>query len=90
MAPPAVISLLSLEGDKDQISELFDARSGWQIQWQTDGTAFAFSVTGDANIRNVVDQPGPASGVTSLPVGGSFRIEVKATGPWKITVRQPG
>jgi hypothetical protein len=46
-------------------------------------------VTGDMKIGKVIDQQGPASGVTSVPVGGTFRIEVKATGPWSITVLQP-
>jgi len=78
-----------MEGSGKMVSQLFVVRPGWQIQWQTEGSTFQFAVSGDMNLGKVVDQAGPASGVTSVPVGGTFKLEVKAKGPWKITVRQP-
>lgn len=61
---------------------------GWQIQWKTDGDRIAIAVTGDQDLGTVVDVPGPASGVTSPPVSGTFRLEITADGPWSITVIQ--
>ena len=81
--------ILAINGSKDMTSEPFTVKEGWQIQWQTDGSAFSFGLSGDQDIGTVIDEPGPASGVTSVPVGGTFKLEVKAKGPWKITVRQP-
>jgi hypothetical protein len=82
--------VLAIDGSANALSQSFVVRPGWQIQWQTEGSTFQFSVSGDMNLGKVIDQAGPASGVTSVPVGGSFTIEVKAKGPWTIVVRQPG
>lgn len=81
--------ILAIDGSENMTSEPFTVKEGWQIQWQTDGSAFSFGLSGDQDIGTVIDEPGPASGVTSVPVGGTFKLEVKAKGPWKITVRQP-
>jgi hypothetical protein len=87
-ASPGLI--LELEGTSDATTETFTVEPGWQITWRTDGESFAFSVSGDQNLGTIVDKKGPASGVTSLAPGGSFRIEVKAAGPWSIVVVNGG
>ena len=80
--------VLKLEGTGNQRSETFDVLVGWQIQWQTDGDHIVVAVTGDQDLGDVVDFPGPASGVVSPPAGGAFRLEITADGPWSVTVIQ--
>ncbi len=79
-----------MTGTEHDVSEPFEVVSGWQIQWQTDGASLAIAVTGDQNLGIVVDEPGPASGVTSLAPAGTFRLDIAARGPWSITVVQGG
>ena len=88
-APPQEI-ILTLSGTDHDVSDPFEVISGWQIQWQTDGASLAIAVTGDQNLGVIVDEPGPASGVTSLAPAGTFRLDIAASGPWSITVVQGG
>ncbi|MEZ0240386.1 MAG: hypothetical protein ACAH65_06270 [Chloroflexota bacterium] len=88
-APPQEI-ILTLRGTEHDVSDPFEVISGWQIQWQTDGASLAIAVTGDQNLGVIVDEPGPASGVTSLAPAGTFRLDIAASGPWSITVVQGG
>jgi hypothetical protein len=78
--------ILTLEGDSHDVSDSFEVKPGWQIQWQIDGTSIAVAVTGEQNLGVVIDQEGPASGVTGIAQGGVFRLEIAANGPWSITV----
>jgi hypothetical protein len=80
--------VLQFSGTEHDVSAPFDVVPGWQIQWQTDGTSLAIAVTGDQNLGVVVNEPGPASGVTSLAPEGTFRLNIVASGPWSITVIQ--
>jgi hypothetical protein len=84
-APPQQV-ILALEGDSHDVSDSFEVKPGWQIQWQIDGSSIAIAVTGESNLGVLVDYPGPASGVTGVAQGGVFRLEIAATGPWKVTV----
>jgi hypothetical protein len=70
------------------VSPPFEVVPGWQIQWQIDGASLAIAVSGDQNLGVVVDEAGPASGVTSLAPAGTFRLDIVANGPWSITVIQ--
>ena len=79
---------MQFSGTEHDVSAPFDAVPDWQIQWQTDGTSLAIAVTGDQNLGVVVNEPGPASGVTSLAPEGTFRLNIVASGPWSITVIQ--
>ena len=78
--------IFSIEGTKHEVTDAFEAKSGWQIQWQIDGDAIAIAVSGDPNLGVVIDQKGPASGVTGIAQGGEFALNIVATGPWKVTV----
>jgi hypothetical protein len=89
-APRPQEIILRISGTEHDVSEPFDVVSGWQIQWQTDGASLAIAVTGDQNLGIVVDEAGPASGVTSLAPAGTFRLDIAARGPWSITVVQGG
>ena len=80
--------VLEFSGTAHDVSPPFEVVPGWQIQWQTDGSSLAIAVTGDQNLGIVVDEPGPASGVTSLAPAGNFRLDVAARGPWSITIIQ--
>jgi hypothetical protein len=82
------VTILELSGSANKVSPDFDVLRGWQIVWQSDGDRFAFAVRGDQDLGAVVDQTGPASGVTSLAPAGTFHIEVTAKGPWSIKVLQ--
>lgn len=86
--PPPPTTVLEIEGTGDEISDAFEVAEGWQIVWQTDGTAFAFAIRGDQDVGQVVKQTGPSSGVTSIVPVGSFYLEITATGPWSIKVVQ--
>lgn len=86
--PPPPTTILEIEGTGDEVSEPFEVVEGWQIVWQTDGTAFAFAIRGDQDVGQVVRQSGPSSGVTSIVPVGSFYLEITATGPWSIKVVQ--
>ena len=88
--PPAVLGapVLELEGTGNQRSPTFDVLVGWQIQWQTDGDHIAIAVTGDQDLGDQVDYPGPAKGVVSPSAGGTFRLEITADGAWSVTVIQ--
>ena len=83
-APP----VLELEGTGNERSETFDVLVGWQIQWQTEADHIVIAVTGDQDLGDVVDFPGPASGVVTPPAGGTYRLEITADGPWSVTVIQ--
>ena len=76
-------------GDGNQVTERFEVTEGWQVHWETRGRGFRFSIDGDEfDYGTVIKEKRPGSGVTS-PVGeGTFRIEVKAKGPWSIRIIQ--
>lgn len=82
--------ILQISGTEHDVSKPFEVISGWQIQWQTDGASIAIAVSGDQNIGVVVNEAGPASGVTSLAPAGTFRLDIAARGPWSVTVIQGG
>jgi hypothetical protein len=87
LAPPQPQQvILTVEGDSHDVSDAFEVKPGWQIQWHIDGSSIAIAVTGDSNLGVLVEKPGPASGVTGVAQGGAFRLEIVATGPWRITV----
>jgi hypothetical protein len=86
VSPTPSGQILEQQGSADATTPTFEVRPGWQITWRTDGESFAYAVTGGQNLGTIVDKKGPASGVTSLSPGGSYRIEVKAVGPWSIVV----
>ena len=78
--------MLTLEGDSHDVSDSFEVKPGWQILWQIDGTSIAVAVTGEQNLGVLIDEEGPASGVTGIAQGGVFRLEIAANGPWSIRV----
>ena len=83
-APP----VLQLKGTGNKRSAQFDVLVGWQIQWSTEADHILVEATGAKPLGKVVDEDGPASGVTSPPVGGTYRLQVTTDGPWSITVIQ--
>lgn len=78
--------ILTIEGDSHDVSDSFEVKPGWQILWQIDGTSIAVAVTGEQNLGVLIDEEGPASGVTGIAQGGVFRLEIAANGPWSIRV----
>ncbi|HSL76310.1 MAG TPA: hypothetical protein VK867_05155, partial [Candidatus Limnocylindrales bacterium] len=78
--------VLTLQGDSHEISDSFEVQPGWQIQWQIEGSSIAIAVTGEPSVGVLIDEPGPARGVTGIAQGGVFRLEIAANGPWSITV----
>ena len=80
--------VLDLHGTGDEQTKAFDVLIGWQIQWETEGDHIVIAVTGDQDLGDQVDFPGPASGVVSPPASGTFRLQITADGPWSVTVIQ--
>jgi hypothetical protein len=78
--------ILTLQGDSHDVTDSFEVRPGWQIQWQIDGSSIAIAVTGEQTLGVLIDEEGPASGVTGIAQGGVFRLEIAANGPWSVTV----
>ena len=89
-AGPAISAapVLELKGTGNKRSAQFDVLVGWQIQWETQADHIVVELTGAKPLGKVIDEDGPASGVTSPPQGGTFRLQVTADGPWSITVIQ--
>lgn len=85
--PPGSV-LADLAGEGDALSDSFFARRGWQIEWETSGTHFAYTIRGDVEFGQVINQNGPGNGITSPVPTGTFRIQVSAEGPWSIKVIQ--
>jgi hypothetical protein len=85
---PSGKPVLELEGTGNERSEAFEVLVGWQIQWQTEGDHIVIAVTGDQDLGDQVDFPGPASGVVSPPASGMFRLSITADGHWSVTVIQ--
>ncbi len=82
-------TVAEFSGDDDQVTETFDVEPGWQIHWETTGKRFQFAIDGEEfDYGTVIKEKGSASGVTS-PVGeGTFRLNVKAQGPWSVKILQ--
>jgi len=75
-------------GSAGQKTDPFFVRSGWQIQWKSDGTSFRLAVRGDVDVGVVVDQQSAGSGVTSPVPAGNFYLEISGNGPWQVKVIQ--
>lgn len=78
--------IFTIEGAAHEVTDSFEAKPGWQIQWQIEGDAIAVAVSGKPNLGVVINQKGPSSGVAGIAEGGKFALNIVATGPWKITV----
>jgi hypothetical protein len=89
-AGPAISAapVLELKATGNKRSAQFDVLVGWQIQWETQSDHIVVELTRAKPLGKVIDEDGPASGVTSPPQGGTFRLQVTADGPWSITVIQ--
>ena len=85
--PPGSV-VLQMSGDSDNLSKEFYVRPGWSIQWENTGTHFSYTIRGDVDFGQVINQNGPGNGITSPVPTGNFRIQVAAEGPWSITVIQ--
>jgi hypothetical protein len=85
--PPTSV-IVDLSGTTNASSDVFLARRGWQIQWQTEADHFQLAIHGEPDLGTAVDQEGPGSGITSPVPNGDFRLEVTADGPWSLRVIQ--
>jgi hypothetical protein len=80
--------VLELKGTGNKRSAQFDVLVGWQIQWETEADHIVVEATGEKPLGKVIDEDGPASGVTSPPEGGTYRLVITAKGRWSLTVIQ--
>ena len=75
-----------LNGDGDKETKSLAVKDGWEIRWETTGASLQVAITGDRDFGTVINQVGAGGGAT-YPVGsGSFRLVIKARGPWTIKV----
>lgn len=85
---PRGATVATFSGNADQVTTAFRVREDWRIEWQTSGPSFAMAITGDRNLGTVVAANQADSGLTAPPVGGTFKLEIRASGPWTIKVLQ--
>jgi hypothetical protein len=85
---PAGSTVAAFGGEGNQTTATFKVREGWGIQWESQGTQFAFAIQGDRDFGKVIDINEPGTGVTSPTGAGSFHLEVTANGPWTISITQ--
>jgi hypothetical protein len=81
-------TVATFSGDSNQTTSSFTVREGWDINWESTGTAFAFAIKGDRDFGTVINLTEPGSGITSPTGAGSYYLEVTATGPWTIEITQ--
>lgn len=82
-------TVVTFRGDRDATTKRFKVREDWRIDWKHTGDKFAFSIVGGPDFGTVVNQKKPGQGSTT-PVGqGTFRLKIKANGPWKIFILEP-
>ena len=81
--------LLDISGDGDAVSEEFSVSRGWRIQWQIDGPSIVLTLRDADGTTKILEQPGPAVGVTQPIPSGTFTLEINAEGPWTLRVVQP-
>jgi len=75
-----------LNGDGDKETKSFTVKDGWEIRWETTGASLQVAITGDRDFGTVINQVDAGGGAT-YPVGsGTFRLAIKARGPWTIKV----
>lgn len=87
ISPPGSV-VAEFSGTGDEVTESFDVRRGWRMDWSTTGDSLAIAIRGDQNMGTVVETDEPSSGTTDPPAGGVFHLEVTAEGDWTITVFQ--
>lgn len=85
---PRGSTVAMFSGDGDLTTATFRVREGWRIRWEASGQAFAMGIEGDVNMGTVVRIDAPDSGLTAPPREGTFRLEIRATGPWTATILQ--
>jgi len=80
--------VVEFSGTGDARSEEFSARRGWTIEWENTGQHFSYTIRGDVDFGQVINQNGPGNGITSPVPTGNFFIVVAAQGPWSMRVIQ--
>ena len=89
-SPPAVDSLVELEGAGDDTTDVFAADLNWELRWSVGGEDAHFEVelfSEDGESRGVVIQDREESeGSTFVSEAGSFYLEVRSDGDWTIDI----
>jgi hypothetical protein len=77
---------LLIVGEGNAVTDTFEVRPGWHIDWSSEGPRFSFAITGDRDFGTIIDEEGEIAGITN-PVGsGRYALEITAEGPWEITI----
>ena len=82
-------TVIEMAGEGDATSEAFTVTQGWQIEWRIEGASIELSLDGADGLTKILEQPGPAVGVTQPTPTGTFTMHVTAEGSWRIRVVQP-
>lgn len=85
---PRGSTVATFSGDGDATTASFRVREAWRIEWDSKGSSFAMTISGDENMGTVVQVTEPENGVTAPPSKGTFHLELKAQGSWTIRILQ--
>lgn len=68
----------------------FTVKDGWELRWDTKSPMFTVmlhSTTGEL-VDTLATQMQPGPGVTYYPKGGTYYLQIIASGDWTVTVIQ--
>jgi hypothetical protein len=88
---PAVVA--ELEGEGDDVTDMFEVSDGWELRWETSGgERFQIELFTDEeeSLGIVVDQEGDGVGSVQPPSGGHYFVDITADGSWAIVVFDAG
>ena len=75
-------------GTETVSSEPFTVTDGWEIRWETKGQYLQILLNTDKNVplEMPIQQMGPGSGTYHHAEGGTFILDMNASGEWKVTI----
>ena len=71
-----------------QVMRPFTVQGPWEVQWTSDGGAFAVYVADESDSTGdlIANQSGGGSGSSYRPEGGSYYLKIEGSGQWQIKI----
>jgi hypothetical protein len=85
--------IVELEGEGDDVTDMFEVADGWELRWETSGgQRFQLELFTDEeeSLGVVVDQEGDGVGSVQPPAGGHYFVDITADGSWAVVVLDAG